>query len=215
MTRNDQWQSVAKYDWRRPAADLSEMLLAAFCDAFGSGPALPGVPAFVHLTAGLTALADWIGSDRQFFPFEAKVNSDYVERAQRQAKSALSSIGLDTSHLRPRSTAFAAISPHPMPNPAQAEIAAVDPAHPLVILEAETGSGKTEAALWRFARLFDAGVTSGLYFAVPTRAAARQLYRRVDAALQRLFGAAAPPRGTCHARATGGGRCCRTAPPRL
>ena len=68
----------------------------------------------------------------------------------------------------------------------------VDSCARLVILEAETGSGKTEAALWRFTRLLAAGVVSGLYFAVPTRAAARQLHGRVDKALRRVFGAAAP-----------------------
>jgi CRISPR-associated endonuclease/helicase Cas3 len=66
-----------------------------------------------------------------------------------------------------------------------------DLAH-LVILEAETGSGKTEAALWHYMRLFEAGRVDGLYFAVPTRAAAAQLHGRVCKAMRRLFGAADP-----------------------
>ena len=74
----------------------------------------------------------------------------------------------------------------------QAAVGAVESGARLVILEAETGSGKTEAALWRFARLFAAGRVSGLYFAVPTRAAARQLHGRVGRALRRAFGAHAP-----------------------
>jgi CRISPR-associated endonuclease/helicase Cas3 len=49
---------------------------------------------------------------------------------------------------------------------------------PLLILESETGSGKTEAALWRFAHLFQEGDVDGLYFALPTRVAATQLYNR-------------------------------------
>ena len=49
---------------------------------------------------------------------------------------------------------------------------------PLLILESETGSGKTEAALWRFAQLFQAGKVDSLYFALPTRVAASQLYER-------------------------------------
>ena len=61
-----------------------------------------------------------------------------------------------------------------------------------MILEAETGSGKTEAALWRYAQLFEAGRVDGLYFAVPTRAAAVQLHGRVAAASRRLFGEADP-----------------------
>jgi len=58
----------------------------------------------------------------------------------------------------------------------------------LVILEAETGSGKTEAALWHFARLFEAGRINSLYFALPTRAAAKQIHGRVHQAMRRLFG---------------------------
>ena len=50
----------------------------------------------------------------------------------------------------------------------------------LVIIESETGSGKTEAALWRFARLYEAGLVDGLYFALPTRAAAKQIFDRVN-----------------------------------
>ncbi len=58
---------------------------------------------------------------------------------------------------------------------------------PLLILESETGSGKTEAAIWRFAKLWKAGLVDGLYFAVPTRAAAVQLHARVEEALRRVF----------------------------
>jgi CRISPR-associated endonuclease/helicase Cas3 len=58
---------------------------------------------------------------------------------------------------------------------------------PLVILESETGSGKTEAALWRYLRLFRAGEVDSLYFALPTRVAASQLYKRVQDTLDRLW----------------------------
>ncbi|RAP42741.1 hypothetical protein BYZ73_03500 [Rhodovulum viride] len=55
------------------------------------------------------------------------------------------------------------------------------------MLEAETRSGETEAAPWRFATLLAAGEVDALYFAVPTRAAAQHLLRRVNAALLRMF----------------------------
>ena len=57
----------------------------------------------------------------------------------------------------------------------------------LLILEAETGSGKTEAAFLRFRTLFEAGAVDALYFAVPTRAAATQLHARIDKAARRLL----------------------------
>ena len=63
---------------------------------------------------------------------------------------------------------------------------------PVVIIESETGSGKTEAALWRFARLYDAGLVDGLYFALPTRAAASQIHGRVNRFASNLFAAQKP-----------------------
>ncbi|WP_243641956.1 CRISPR-associated helicase Cas3' [Rhodovulum steppense] len=85
---------------------------------------------------------------------------------------------------------WALISDHPSPRPAQQAVGSVPATERLVLLEAETGSGKTEAALWRFATLLAAEEVDALYFAVPTRAAARQLHRRVNTALKRMFDAA-------------------------
>jgi CRISPR-associated endonuclease/helicase Cas3 len=59
------------------------------------------------------------------------------------------------------------------------------------VIEDETGSGKTEAALIHFLDLFRKGEVDGMYFALPTRAAARQIHYRIEAALQRLLGDAA------------------------
>ena len=69
--------------------------------------------------------------------------------------------------------AFAAKSPRPF------QIAVAQALGSLVVVEAETGAGKTEAALWRFLRLASEGHVDGLYFALPTRVAARQLHRRI------------------------------------
>jgi len=54
------------------------------------------------------------------------------------------------------------------------------------LLHGVTGSGKTEAALWRYLKLFRAGEVDSLYFALPTRVAASQLYKRVQDTLNRL-----------------------------
>ena len=85
-----------------------------------------------------------------------------------------------------------AIPGAPPPNAIQRQAALETPLETpleeqLVIIESETGSGKTEAALWRFARMFQAEKVDGLYFALPTRAAASQLHRRVKDFTTRLF----------------------------
>jgi CRISPR-associated endonuclease/helicase Cas3 len=64
---------------------------------------------------------------------------------------------------------------------------AILPTARCVVLEAETGSGKTEAALWRFRHLFEAGAVDGLYLALPTRVAASQMFTRVKRFRDALF----------------------------
>lgn len=187
---------VPGYDMVGAAADYIAMLQRAFPDATADDSAtqnLPDAPAFVHLVAGLTALADWIGSDQRFFPFTAKPGADYPDLARKAAQNALRTIGMDREGQMP-ATDFGSVAGGAFaPRPAQRLVGEADPlASALLLLEAETGSGKTEAAIWRYALLHAAGLVSGLYFAVPTRAAARQLHRRVNQSMQRLFGAEAP-----------------------
>ena len=191
MTHKNDWRVFDGYDWHNGATGMAEMIQSAFPAAFTSAQNLPEAPAFIHLVAGLTALADWIGSDVRFFPFNANPDETYPATAREAAAAALEAIGLDVSDLLPK-TDFTAASGFATPNVAQLSIGQTNTDSKLVILEAETGSGKTEAALWRFAQLFATGQISGLYFAVPTRAAARQLHGRVNAALKRLFGPTAP-----------------------
>ena len=184
------WKMLPHYDWQAEAHKMDEALHCWFAPAFESGSvSLPNNPPFHHAVAGYVALADWIGSDRRFFEFSEPFDFSYHEKARENAKRALEMLGFDSSALGQRpAPKFSDLTPFSSPNSAQAVVGAVEPDAKLVILEAETGSGKTEAALWRFTQLLAAGTVSGLYFAVPTRAAARQLHRRVNDALCRVFG---------------------------
>lgn len=144
---------------------------------------------------GLTSLADWIGSDVRWFAHRAALDAGYIGHAERAVAEACRAIGIDVTLQRAALSSapgFDRVSPHPEPNPQQAIVGATSLDARLVILEAETGSGKTEAALWRYAQLFAAGHVDGLYFAVPTRAAAAQIHQRVCAAAKRVFGNASP-----------------------
>ena len=153
---------------------------------------LPDAPALQHAYNGLLTLADWIGSDAANFPFSEPKDPPRFRWALERARKILVQLNLAADHLRPamdrRRDPFARISSFD-PRPLQRAVAdlPVPSQGGIAVLEAETGSGKTEAALARFAALFEAGAVDGMYFALPTRTAATQIHQRVVEAVQRAF----------------------------
>ena len=110
--------------------------------------------------------------------------------ARDRAKQAVEEIGLDISSQRNRLTGGTPPFTHVFsfsPNAIQQAASEAPLDEKLVIIESETGSGKTEAALGRFALMYEKGLVDGLYFALPTRAAATQLHGRVTGFVERLF----------------------------
>jgi CRISPR-associated endonuclease/helicase Cas3 len=167
------------YDPRQTLADIGKSVRIWFSSAFEQGAQLPESPEFAHLFAGLVQFADWLGSDTTFFPY-AEQGEDRNQTAWRRAKDAVAHIGVDVDTWRRALTSlpdFAKVFWVKSPRPIQAKMANRDLGS-LLILESETGSGKTEAALWRFAQLFQSEQVDSLYFALPTRVAATQLYSR-------------------------------------
>jgi len=183
---------VVRYDPAATLAGMGKRILRCYPLAFDScSQPLPEQPAFVHLFAGLVQLADWLGSDTRagFFPYSLP-GEDRNETAPARATYAVQTIGLDASRwlaqLAGQTPTFGAVFHVPAARPMQ--LAAADMGlGDIVVLEAETGSGKTEAALWRFVQLFQAGKVDSLYFALPTRVAATQLCQRVLEAVKRLW----------------------------
>lgn len=178
------WQPVVQagqvvYDPQATLREMGQCVNRWFPDAFQDGPPLPDSAEFVHLFAGLVQFADWLGSDTRFFPY-AEPGEDRHHGAWQRAREAVQTIGFDTAEKRQALLSlpnFSAVFGVDAPRPIQSRMADTTLGQ-LVILESETGSGKTEAALWRFAHLFQAGQVDGLYFALPTRVAATQLYER-------------------------------------
>ncbi len=191
------WQSVREgvalvYDPASSVAAMGQRVQQLYPQAFAThAPDLPDAPAFAHLFAGLVQLADWLGSDTRpgFFPY-SQPGEDRAATAPQRARHALRAVGLDVGDAAVRLAAttcdFAQAFGMPSPRPMQAAMADNE-LGPVVVLEAETGSGKTEAALWRFLHLWRAGQVDALYFALPTRVAASQLYERVSAFVSRVW----------------------------
>ncbi|MBK1709761.1 CRISPR-associated helicase Cas3' [Marichromatium gracile] len=185
----------ALYDPAPVLAEIGRCAIALYPDAFVTdGDPLPDASAFAHLFAGLVQLADWLGSDTSFFPLSNGIG-DRAHDALNFAARAIAALGLDATPwqtaLAAEPPGFASIFGGNAPYPIQTAMA--DSAlGPLVILESETGSGKTEAALWRFVHLFLHGEVDSLYFALPTRVSASQVYERVRAAVIWLWPTDAP-----------------------
>ncbi|WP_184154835.1 CRISPR-associated helicase Cas3' [Amaricoccus macauensis] len=152
--------------------------------------------------SGLTVVADWIGSNPEWFPPAQSPASAaaYLVETRRRAARAVEEAGL----LPPApagdwpSFAFARVDVRPMQK-AVLEVPLRD-GPMLAFVEDETGAGKTEAALLLAQRMLLAGKGRGLYFALPTMATADAMFERARKVMRALF--AAPPSLTlAHGRA--------------
>ncbi|MDP3872858.1 MAG: CRISPR-associated helicase Cas3' [Methyloversatilis sp.] len=189
------WIAHHGYDPATQLTHIGTAIKRFLPDAFlEGGLPLPDAPRFAHYFAGLVQLSDWLGSDRRFFPF-SEDGENRLATSRERARIAVSDIGLEADRyrlpLRRTPPAFADVFDAPAAYPSQAAMSN-DALGPVVVLEAETGSGKTEAALWRYFHLLARGDVDGLYFALPTRVAATQVYRRVCDALTRAWRTDAP-----------------------
>lgn len=144
------------------------------------------------LLAGFCILTDWLGSNRDYFPYRpAPTNLEQYlhDIAVPQARRAITASGL----LPVSASQFKGI-PHlfdfiKAPTPLQAACLELPlPDGPqLHILEDVTGAGKTEAAFILLSRLMASGNADGAYIALPTMATANAMYRRTAKVYRKLF----------------------------
>lgn len=185
-------QAIAGYEPVEGLRELSQTAHALWPQAFENRTPMVKLSAgLVHAFAGLVSLADWIGSNAEpaFFPYDLCAQADRWACARSRADEVLLAMRLNVEPLRAdlarRAPAFSGVFSF---NPTAVQVAAAQAsnASPLV-LEAETGSGKTEAALWRFKALFEAGEVDSLCFLLPTRVAATSISARLELFIEALF----------------------------
>ena len=151
------------------------------------------------LLAGLAVLSDWIGSNEDWFPFRSPGDfldlDSYWTCARKQAEAAVQEAGIipaaTTEHLHYDALVGTQVTPSPMQKWARDVRLPEGPA--LFIIEDETGSGKTEAALMLAHRLVTSGHADGLYMALPTMATANAMFDRLGPAVRQLFAPEANP----------------------
>jgi CRISPR-associated endonuclease/helicase Cas3 len=187
------WTGLQREPLRR-LAELVDASRTLFSDAFADrARRLPEASAFQHLFAGLLMLADWLSSadgvDR--FPFAERGDPSRADFVRARAPEVLARIGfIPPPAPRPFPT-FTAQFPGFSPRAAQRAMDSLplpDERGSVVLLESETGSGKTEAAFRWASRLIDAQLIDGCFFAVPLRSAAVQLHGRMQAWLDATYG---------------------------
>lgn len=144
--------------------------------------------------AGLVTIADWIGSNRGWFPYAVPDHGDvtlsvYWALTRASAKRAIKAAGLLGPAVAPSMDFAALVKGGKVPTPAQAWAASVElpPGPLLIILEDVTGSGKTEAAQFLVHRLMAEGRAGGAYWAMPTKASANAMYERQAEAIGALY----------------------------
>jgi CRISPR-associated endonuclease/helicase Cas3 len=161
-----------------------------------------------HL-AGLTTLADWIGSRQEWFPYApatdvAEPAAYFWGLALPRAAAALAAVGLAGSAPAPFGGLRRLFPSVRRLTPVQhwAETVPLPDGPALAIIEDLTGSGKTEAAVTLAHRLMTSGRAEGIYLALPTMATANAMFGRLADAYRALFAAdARPSLALAHGRA--------------
>lgn len=130
-----------------------------------------------RLVAGLTSVADWIGSG-QFFenpnePWEEKIGE------------ALDDAGFIPIKCKPH-LSFDDVFGF-VPRQAQSTLLEQVTGPGVYVLEAPMGLGKTEAALYAAYQMLESGQASGIYFALPTQLTSNKIYERFERFLEKVL----------------------------
>lgn len=141
--------------------------------------------------AGATVLADWLGSNTQFFPYTNSTMElgEYWQYAQAQASQALARSGISKVCIeqgRNLKELFPKIQ-HATPLQQWASNVDIPQSAQIYLLEDVTGAGKTEAALMLAYRLMEHDLAEGFFISLPTMATANAMYNRVANVYQKLF----------------------------
>ncbi len=144
------------------------------------------------LLAGLTTTADWIASNETYFPYqtEDKDIGVYIKETESRIPETMEALGWKGWKPEGSKTGFQELFPDFQPNQLQdaffKETENIKSPF-LVILEAPTGSGKTEAALYLTDATLHTEGKGGFYIAMPSQATSNQMFKRTVEYLEKRF----------------------------
>lgn len=148
-------------------------------------------PRIPELLAGFCCVCDWVGSNHEIFIYVPEPTyslSDYFD--SRLNTSEFAPKALEDSGLWRKPTQICGMEnlfPDKTPRGVQKIVGSLPVVQGLTLIEASTGSGKTEAALAYASRLLAGGFVDTIIFALPTQATANAMLARLDKAAVSLF----------------------------
>lgn len=154
-------------------------------------------PAASLWLAGFVSIADWIGSNTDFFPpacrgdetLNDRQTPEYFAEAGRIATRALTTLGWMARPQPSFSPSFESLFEF-QPNAMQQAVIQIGDqltGPTIAIIEAPTGDGKSEAGFWLADRLSIVTGQVGAYVALPTQATSNQMFERARQFLQRRY----------------------------
>jgi len=136
--------------------------------------------------AGIVSAADWIGSDKDFFPYDSTTDLEsYKKISLNRANRAVCDIVWKT-WTPPKNVSFDDIGNYESLYPVQDKVLDISEnlnSPCLVLIKSGTGTGKTEASIFLSAKLISNGNMSGMYMAMPTRLTSDAMRERIEALL--------------------------------
>ncbi len=151
----------------------------------------PELSSFQTMLAGFCSVVDWLGScaDTDRFIYDAQPSEDlagWFERRLPVAESMVRDAGI-LSEIQPFSGVAHLLKPEHAPRQLQTLVADLPAQSGLTLIEAPTGSGKTETALAYAWQLLAGGYAESLIFALPTQATANAMFSRLELLASKLF----------------------------
>jgi len=175
-------------DWEKERKQAADAVVSQFGARLSELTAADSSPLLWWL-AGLTSVADWIGSDKRYFPVEGGME---VAQAAEAAEKCLQEIGFTRPKIV-QGLSFHDLFHNPeepddrfVPNKMQIDALSTITGTGVYIIEAPMGMGKTEAALGAAYNLLVSGNASGIYFALPTQATSNRMHLRMKKFVERI-----------------------------
>ena len=143
--------------------------------------------------AGFCAVCDWVGSNTDVFKYQAPAPAtalaDYFDASVKkiQAGDVLHNFGLLAKAMNYKGVS-ALLKKEESPRGVQVQVDSLPTVPGLTLIEAPTGSGKTEAALAYAWRLLEQGSADSIVFALPTQATANSMLTRIEEFAVKIFG---------------------------